>query len=136
MHEPEPTFALLVVDDDEVVRALIRETFDRDGRFRVVAEAVDGRDAVPVLDYLRVDAVILDLAMPDVSGMEILPMLREAAPEAAIVVYSALAPDRLVQIADTGQVDAVVSKTAPPSTLVDHVIHAIERRAVESAAAA
>lgn len=68
--------------------------------------------------------------------MEALPLLRQAAPNTAIVVYSVLPPDRLVQIADRGEVDAVVSKTAPPSTLVDHVLHAIERRALETAVGA
>jgi DNA-binding NarL/FixJ family response regulator len=131
MHELEPTFTLAVVDDDAVARALISETFSRDGRFDVVCEAVCGREALAALDDLRVDAVILDLSMPEVSGMEALPLLREAAPDAAIVVYSALPPDRLVQIAEADEVDSVVSKTGPPSTLVDHVLHAVQRHALQ-----
>lgn len=121
------TLAVALVDDDEVSRTITRELFEKTGRFRVVAEAVDGREAVERLRDARPDAVILDLAMPDVSGMEVLPLLREAAPGAAVVVYSALSADRLSHVIDTGEADAVVSKGAPPSTLHDQVEASVRR---------
>jgi DNA-binding NarL/FixJ family response regulator len=63
-----------------------------------------------------------------VSGMEVLPLLRDAAPQAAIVVYSALSAERLSRVLETGEADAVVAKGAPPSTLHDQVENAVRRR--------
>ena len=55
---------LLIADDEEDMRLLMRVVFSRDDRFEVVGEAVDGRDAVDLCARLQPDALILDLRMP------------------------------------------------------------------------
>jgi DNA-binding response OmpR family regulator len=66
---------VLVVDDDEDIRALVRELLQRAG-FEVVEEA-NGRAALRVFHSARPDLVVLDVAMPELSGWETLERIRD-----------------------------------------------------------
>lgn len=78
---------VVVVDDEPEVRLLLRYVLAGDGRFAVVGEAGDGAEAVRVTERERPDAVVLDLMMPGVSGLEALPRLRELAPVVVVSAY-------------------------------------------------
>ena len=79
---------LLLVDDSEVVREVLRLVAAADGRLEVVGEAVNGREGVDAAERLQPDAIILDVAMPVMTGLEALPLLRERAPKSLVVVYA------------------------------------------------
>jgi DNA-binding NarL/FixJ family response regulator len=80
---------VLVCDDVEDVRLLLRHALELAG-IQVVGEAGDGAQAIELARRLRPDVVLLDLAMPVMSGAEALPHLRSSVPEARVVVLSAL----------------------------------------------
>ena len=65
---------ILVVDDDEMLLALVRVTLDKDG-FEVLA-ATRGEEALAIAAAERLDLVILDILMPGISGWEVLRRLR------------------------------------------------------------
>lgn len=92
--EPSPAALARVViaDDSDDVRLLLRAQLEMDGRFAVVGEANDGSVAVEVARQQQPDLIVLDLAMPRVDGLAALPLLREAAPGARIVVLSGFDP--------------------------------------------
>ena len=79
---------LLLVDDSETVREVLRLVAAADGRLEVIGEAVNGRDGVEAAERHQPDAIILDVAMPVMNGIEALPLLRERAPNALVVVYA------------------------------------------------
>lgn len=79
---------VLIVDDAEELREVLRLFMDRAGGVEVVGEAVDGLDGVEKARALRPDVVILDLAMPRMDGLQALPLIREASPGARVVVLS------------------------------------------------
>jgi CheY-like chemotaxis protein len=79
---------VLIADDSDDVRALLRAQLEMDGRFAVIGEAEDGAVAVELAREHQPDLVVLDLAMPRVDGLTALPLLREAAPGAQVVVLS------------------------------------------------
>ena len=85
---PRPPARVLIVDDTEDVRLLAGIVLKGEPDFEVCGEAVDGVDAVEKADDLRPDAILLDLAMPRMSGIDALRHLREIVPEASIVVFS------------------------------------------------
>jgi DNA-binding NarL/FixJ family response regulator len=85
----EPATVLLV-DDEEDLRTLIRIGLQRSGAFRVVAEAANGRDAIELAGEHTPDVVLLDLMMPEVDGREALPKIVAASPRSMVVVLSAL----------------------------------------------
>jgi DNA-binding NarL/FixJ family response regulator len=80
---------VLLVDDSEDVREVLRLLVAADGRLEVVGEAVNGREGVEMAERLQPDAIILDVAMPVMTGLEALPLLRERAPRSLVVMYAA-----------------------------------------------
>ena len=81
---------VLLVDDEEDLRTLIRIGLQRSGAFTVVAEAANGRDAIDLAAEHTPDVVLLDLMMPEVDGREALPKIVSASPRSMVVVLSAL----------------------------------------------
>jgi CheY-like chemotaxis protein len=82
---------VVVVDDVEDVRALLRMEFALDGRFTVVGEGADGAEAIELARTLQPDLIVLDCNMPRVSGLEAIGPIREVAPSSAVVLYTASA---------------------------------------------
>jgi signal transduction histidine kinase/DNA-binding response OmpR family regulator len=85
-----PSKTVLLVDDDEVTRYLVGGTLARAG-FRIV-EAHGGREALRLIQSESPDAIVLDIAMPDMTGFEVLREIRELglAPSAPVVIHSSL----------------------------------------------
>ena len=82
---------VLVVDDVADFRQLARIVLEADGRFAVVAEAGDGGQAIDQARWYQPDVVVLDLAMPLLSGAEALAGIRTEAPNAKILLVSGVA---------------------------------------------
>jgi DNA-binding NarL/FixJ family response regulator len=70
------------------LRVLLRTLLDVDDRFEVVGEAENGLTGVEVTIEQQPDVVVLDLAMPEMDGLEAIPHMRRGAPDARIVVLS------------------------------------------------
>jgi signal transduction histidine kinase len=85
---------------------------------RVVGEAGDGREAVEMAGELKPDVVLLDLAMPIMDGLEALPLIREAAPDAKVIVLSGFDDKRMRESALRLGAVAYVEKGTPTSDLV------------------
>ncbi|MDL5199942.1 response regulator [Streptomyces sp. ALI-76-A] len=83
------TIDVLVVDDDFMVARVHRAFVDRVERFRVVGVAHTGEQAAHAVDELRPDLVLLDLYLPDVFGLDVIPRLRTAGHDCDIMVISA-----------------------------------------------
>jgi len=67
---------ILIADDVENIRDLIR-IFLEDLNVEIVGEAIDGNAALGLIDSLKPDIVFLDIQMPDVTGLEILDLIKE-----------------------------------------------------------
>jgi DNA-binding response OmpR family regulator len=78
---------VLVVEDEPGTRALVRRVLEREGI--AVAEAASGAAAVEQLRREPVDVVLLDLGLPDASGLEVLQALRAIDPTVAVVMVTA-----------------------------------------------
>lgn len=85
MTEP---IRVVLVDDDESIRKLIRWTLDMDPRFKVVGEAFDGRSAMRTIEMERPDAVVLDLVMPNMDGYNTLTQIPYSSPDSKIMVLT------------------------------------------------
>ena len=80
---------VLVVDDDFMVARIHTGFVERTPGFRVTGVAHTGADALAEAERLQPDLVLLDVYLPDVSGLDLLGALREAAPEVDVLVISA-----------------------------------------------
>jgi DNA-binding NarL/FixJ family response regulator len=84
----ERRIRVVLVDDVPELRLLVRLTLEEDPAIEVVGEASNGRDGIAVVKEASPDLVLLDLSMPDMDGLEAIPLMREHAPDARIVVLS------------------------------------------------
>jgi DNA-binding NarL/FixJ family response regulator len=102
---------VLVCDDVEAFRALMRFTLQEDPRIEVVGEASDGMAAIKAAERLQPDVVLLDLTMPILDGIDALPTLLERAPGARVVALSGWGADRMAEAALAQGAVAYVEKT-------------------------
>ncbi len=87
---------VVMADDHALVREGIRNVLNRHPDIEVIAEASDGREAVALTLELRPDVVLMDIAMPEVNGIEATRQIKEQSPETVILVLTAYDDDRYV----------------------------------------
>ncbi|CAH0285220.1 chemotaxis-specific protein-glutamate methyltransferase CheB [Roseomonas sp. CECT 9278] len=90
MSQPQSDVRVMLCDDSATARAILRRLLEAEPGIRVVHQAADGRAALDALPTARPDVVLLDLEMPVMDGMTALPLILKAAPQAAVIVASAL----------------------------------------------
>lgn len=78
--------SILVVEDDDAYRRSLGQILAKSG-FAIVP-AANGREALSAYDPLNIDAVVLDLIMPDVEGIETLTKLKRTAPGVKVLAIS------------------------------------------------
>lgn len=118
-----PTTVLLV-DDHELIRQGLRRAFERDGEFTVVAEAGTVSAAVALADEHRPDVIVMDVRLPDGSGLDATRQLRQVHPTAGIVVLTMYAGDEQLFGALEAGASAFVAKDAPADDVVAAARHA------------
>jgi signal transduction histidine kinase len=91
------TVSVVIADDTPDIRRLLRALFEQERDILVVGEAADGQQAVEVVRSTHPDAVLLDLAMPRMDGLEALPGILEASPASKVVVLSGFAASAMAQ---------------------------------------
>lgn len=89
----DPPVRVLLVDDADDVRRLVRTALRFRGGFEVAGEATTGVQAVEMVAALQPDVVVLDLGLPDLAGRDVLTRVREAGPGAKVVVFSGADPE-------------------------------------------
>jgi DNA-binding NarL/FixJ family response regulator len=87
---------VMVVDDHPIVRQGLVSVLEDEDDLTVVGTASNGRGAVQLVDRLEPDVVLLDLEMPDLDGVEAIPLLLSARPSLAILVFTAYDTDERV----------------------------------------
>jgi DNA-binding NarL/FixJ family response regulator len=86
---------VFVADDVPDMRALVRFALEDSPDMVVVGEAGTGAEAVAGVGKTRPDVVLLDLSMPDLDGLEVIPVVLEQSPETGIVVFSGFEAARM-----------------------------------------
>jgi DNA-binding NarL/FixJ family response regulator len=118
----EPTARrILIVDDAEDIRTLLRMKLARHDMLDVVGEAVDGVDAVDQARELQPHLVLLDMAMPRMDGLQALPLIRAAVPDVRVIVLSGFNQGTLEQEALAAGADRYVVKGGSMRELVDMI---------------
>ena len=115
-------YRVVIADDVEMLRDLLRVVLERDGRFEVVGEAGNGRDAITVTAEQQPDLTLLDLSMPVMDGLEALPLIRAAVPSCLVVVLSGFDADRMESRALGAGASAYLVKGIPPQELVSRLL--------------
>ena len=118
---------VVLVDDATGIRVLIRHALSLSSRFRIVGEAANGLEAITLAQQHQPDLLILDVAMPDMDGLEALPKIRVASPSTRVVMFSAFsAADNVKEALRLGAVD-FLPKGIPLTSLASRLLDALTR---------
>jgi DNA-binding NarL/FixJ family response regulator len=117
----ETEIGVLICDDTEAMRTLLRVIIELRPTMRVVGEATDGIEAVREATRLQPEVILLDLAMPLKTGLEAMPEIRNGAPDAQIIVLTGFAAANAAEEALALGAARYIEKTASAETIVDAI---------------
>jgi len=112
---------VLIADDHAIVRDGLQQLLRNRQDMEVAGEAEDGHQALERAKTLRPDVVLLDIAMPRLSGIEVIGLIREAVPDSQIVVLSMHAKETYVQQALAAGALGYVLKASPSQDILDAI---------------
>lgn len=112
---------LFVIDDHPLLREGIRMLVDGSGDVRVVGSAAAASAAIEPLGQLSPDVVLLDLDLGEEDGLEWLPRIAEAAPQARVLILTALRDRARDEEALQAGARGLVLKDAPPDVLLQAI---------------
>ena len=115
--------SVLIVDDNDSVRAALRAFFRTRTDIRVVGEAADGTQAVSKAQRLAPDFILMDLAMPEMNGMEASSVIKASLPFTQIIMFTLYSDVLGTKLARAAGVDVILPKEAGTAGLIG----AIER---------
>jgi two-component system response regulator NreC len=117
---------LLLVDDHEVVRRGLRMLLENESDLNIVGEANTGKEAMKLVETYKPDVVIMDITLPDISGIDATRHIKESHPEVAVVALTIHEDQQyffeMLQVGASGY----VPKRAAPDDLIT-AIHAAHR---------
>jgi len=85
---PARVYRVVVADDAAGIRALLRTLLSLEPDFEVIGQASDGAEAVDLVAKLHPDLVVIDVAMPVMSGLEAISAIRSISPDTRVAVLS------------------------------------------------
>ena len=112
---------ILVADDHPLLREGVTALISKQPDMRLLGEAETGREAVEKFRLLRPDVTLMDVQMPDMSGIDALIAIRSECPGAKIIVLTTYAGDVLAQRALTAGAQAYVLKGSVRKALLDTI---------------
>ncbi len=108
-----PPITVLLAEDHEIVREGLRKLLEAQGGFDVVGEAATGREAVTLTAKLRPTVVVMDIAMPQLNGLEATRQIRRAFPEIKVLILSAHSDEAYIeQVAALGAAGYLIKQTS------------------------
>jgi DNA-binding NarL/FixJ family response regulator len=120
----QPRVRVLIVDDDDLMRAGLRGVLSSDEAIEIVGEAGDGREAAYRTRLLRPDVVLMDVRMPDLDGISATREVLATFPEAKVVILTTFEQDDYIFGALTAGASGFLLKRTRPEELIA-AIHTI-----------
>lgn len=121
-----PTYRVLLVDDHQAVRRALRVLLEEPGRLAVIGEAGTVKDAVREAARLRPDVIVMDLRLPDGTGVEACRAIRGIDPDVRVVILTSFADEDALRSAVAAGAAGYVLKDLDPSTLHDSLVTVAE----------
>ena len=129
MSEPK-TIRVLSVDDHPLLREGIATLINSQSDRRLIAEAENGQEAIQQFDLHQPDVTLMDLRLPDMSGIDVVIALRSQHPEARIIMLTTFEGDVEIQRALEAGARGYLLKSMPPKDMLEAIrqVHAGKKR--------
>ena len=101
---------VMLVDDQEIFRSVLRELVEATPGFALAGEAGSGEDALASIGELCPDLLVMDVRMPGMGGIEAARVVGERHPEVVVLLVSAQPPEGLDAIEELGQMTSFACK--------------------------
>ena len=122
---------LLLVDDQDIVRAGLRSLLEGHPELEIVGEAGGGKEAVALATQLQPDVVLMDLTMPDMNGAEATRRIKEIAPEVNVLALTIHEDEAYFFEMLSAGASGYIPKRASPDDLLA-AIHEFDLRVFQS----
>ena len=116
-REANADIRVYLVDDQAMLRAALRSLISQTEGFEVIGDQGDPRQALEDLKDLRPDVILLDISMPELSGIDMIPMLRKLTPRSRILILTHHEAERIVDQALNAGVEGYLSKDSDEEEL-------------------
>jgi two-component system invasion response regulator UvrY len=129
---------VLLADDHSIVRAGLRRIVEESGDMEVIAEAVDGREAIQKAHKQLPDVAVIDISMPGLDGLEVISQLRNYYPKLPILILTMHEEGQYVVRAIEAGAMGYITKQSAPEQLVKAIrkVHGGSRYLTDEAAEA
>ncbi len=119
---------ILIADDHAVVRAGIRQYLEAESSIREIGEAASGRDTLEQLRAREWDLVLLDIFMPDQSGLDILREIQNGYPKVRVLMLSGLPEEQYALSVLRAGASGYLPKDSAPEELIKAVLTVLAGR--------
>ena len=117
---------VLIADDHRLFREGLRSLLHEEKSIQIVGEAVNGPQTISITSDLKPDIVLLDITMPEMNGIEVIPHIREKSPKTKTLMLTASVDEDTIFRALTAGAKGYISKDASVSDLIK-AIQAVHR---------
>ena len=113
---------ILIADDHDIVRRGMRPLIESEWGWEICGEAKDGREALALAEKLKPDVVVLDVAMPEMNGVDVARQIKKSLPDTEVLAFTGTESEALVhQLFAAGARGCVLKNDA-----AEHLIPAIK----------
>jgi DNA-binding NarL/FixJ family response regulator len=126
----DPLIRILTVDDHPLLRQGIAAIINSQPNFQLIAEAANGREGIQKFKEHVPDVTLMDLRLPDMSGIDAVSVIRSGSPEARIIMLTTFEGDVEIQRALAAGAFGYLLKSMPPKDLIDAIrqVHGGKKR--------
>ncbi|HVN48481.1 MAG TPA: response regulator transcription factor [Bacteroidota bacterium] len=121
---------ILLVDDLDAMRSLVRLFLRRHSSVEVVAEAANGEQAIELCRQHRPDVVLCDISLPGSSGVDVGKHLKQIYPSMRVYLYSAFEMSEYRELQHNSPVDGFIQKSALKNELAAMIERELERKKI------
>ncbi|MDM8535053.1 response regulator transcription factor, partial [Clostridiaceae bacterium HSG29] len=118
-------YRIVIADDHELIREGIKKLLEIENEFKIVGEASNGDEVIKIFKLFKPDLIILDINMPDKSGLEVLKIIKETNSDTKVVLLTINSDRKSLSTAIESGADGYILKDSDPGQLSDILLNII-----------
>lgn len=114
VHSPDTlqgkTLSILLADDHDLTREVLKDVIEQQSDWKIAGQAADGSEAVQLAGKISPDVLVIDVAMPGMTGIEAVRKIKENTPDIPVLMVSNYANKKIVEAALEAGASGYISK--------------------------